>query len=485
MASEDSGRSPTLPASAADTLLPDSQLVATLHGSRTQEVLGGRYKLGAKIGAGGMGVVWEAEDLALPRKVAVKILHPAVGDPEAGERLRREAELLAQIDHPNVVSVLDFGFLTADRPYVVMERVRGQPLSAWIAEQGRVRWPQAVELAVQLCDGLGRAHELGIIHRDLKSSNVLVIHDSHGRPSAKIIDFGLAKANDVVDRVRVPTRSGQVFGTPAYMAPEQVRGDRIDARADIYALGIVLFEMLAGRRPWSPDSVVELLYAQLFEVAPLLRTQVPELPAELEAIVARCLLKVRDERYPDVHALRAELLGVGTRGFTVAPVSMTPLSQPTMFSDVPAQRLAPSRSGLAWVGGGLLAAAGLAGAIWMTTRGDVKPLPERIHEPVSELPEAPVLAGPSEQTPAAPQQVQPISVPPVVAPVVPANLSPQPPDASELEPAAIPPREPAAVQPRRPKAPKNGRSSDPTPVPATTPPTPKLRPDGTFDPFEP
>ena len=302
--------------------------------------------------------------------------------------------------------------------------------------------------------------------------------------SAKIIDFGLAKANDVVDRVRVPTRSGQVFGTPAYMAPEQVRGDRIDARADIYALGIVLFEMLAGRRPWSPESVVELLYAQLFEVAPLLRTQVAELPAELEAIVARCLLKARDERYPEVHALRAELLGVGTRGFTVAPVIMTPPSQPIMFADVPAQRLAPSRSGLAWVGGGLLAAAGLGGVIWMTTRGDVKPLP-RLPEPASEVPAAAVLAGPSEQTLAPPQQVQPISVPPVVAPIVPANESPQTHEASELEPAAIPPREPAAVQPRRPKAPKNGRSSDPTPVPATTPPTPKLRPDGTFDPFEP
>jgi len=362
----DPSQSPTLPVATHDTMLPEpegTQPEGTQPSAvrRGPTIVGGRYALGEQLGSGGMGVVWEADDRTLPRKVAVKILHPSATDPDAAMRLRREAELLAEVEHPNVVAVYDVGVIEPDRPFVVMERLRGRSLSAWVGEAGPLGWPQATALAIQICEGLVRAHGLGIIHRDLKSSNVFVVLDTHGRPTAKLIDFGLAKATAVTDRVRVPTESGLVFGTPAYMPPEQVRGEPLDFRADVYALGVVLYEMLAGRRPWVYPTVVETLYAQLFEAVPPLRYHAPDVPPELEQIVMRCLAKHRDHRYPDVHALRSDLLGVGKRGGTALPIMLTPPSQPVDIRDV---RLASRRSIVPWIGIGGLAVASFAVGVW-------------------------------------------------------------------------------------------------------------------------
>jgi serine/threonine-protein kinase len=468
----DPSHSPTLPASVHDTAVPDPDGTQPSAVRRGPTIVGGRYALSDQLGAGGMGVVWEADDRTLPRKVAVKILHATATDPDAAMRLRREAELLAEVQHPNVVAVLDVGVIEPDRPFVVMERLRGRSLSAWIADAGPLGWPQAVQLAIQICEGLARAHELGIIHRDLKSSNVFIVHDAHGRPTAKIIDFGLAKATAVTDRARVPTKSGIVFGTPAYMPPEQVRGEALDGRADVYALGVMIFEMTAGRRPWVYSTIVETLYAQLFEAPPPLRMHAPDAPPELEHIVQRCLAKQRDGRPPDVHSLRSELLGVGKRGGTALPVVLAPPSQPVVVNDM---RLQARRSTAPWIGVGALVAAIAAGGVWWLQRPS--PVPAEIDSPAPPAvaaPELPVAAPPpAELAPAPPTVIvmpQPLPAP-IIAP----------------DPAEGPPRDPTPRSKPRPAPPP----VEPVPPPVETkadakpdPKAPALGKSGTFeDPF--
>jgi serine/threonine protein kinase len=463
--------SPTLPASMHDTVLPDPEGTQPSAVRRGPTVIGGRYALTEQIGSGGMGVVWEAEDRELGRKVAVKILHPSTADADAAMRLRREAELLAEVQHPNVVAVYDVGVVDPDRPFVVMERLRGRSLSAWIGESGPLGWPQATALALQICEGLGRAHELGIIHRDLKSSNVFVVLDPHGRPIAKLIDFGLAKATTVTDRARVPTKSGIVFGTPAYMPPEQVRGESLDFRADVYALGVILYEMLAGRRPWVYPTIVETLYAQLYEAVPPLRQHAPDVPPELEQIDARCLAKDRDGRYADVHALRGELMGIGKRGGTALPVVLTPPSQPVVIRDIARRRsIAP------WIGmGGVLAALGFATIWWWkqppAQRSDPPPAPTTPAEVAREPAAPPVVAAPPPADP--PPQVivvpQPLPTPALSPELVEAkrpSTKPKPKPKPE-PPIAPPPAETKAEETKK-----------------TEPKSPSLGKAGTFDPFK-
>lgn len=507
MADDDPSRDATLPgavstppsastASTAATLLPDPE--ATQPGSRGRDALvAGRYQLGDRLGEGGMGVVWEATDIRLSRKVALKILHRGVDDANAAERMRREAELLARVEHANVVAVLDFGEVAPGQPFVVMERVRGTPLSTMIVQGGAMGWPQAVDLAAQICAGLAAAHDLGIIHRDLKASNVLVTRDAHGRACAKVIDFGLAKATAVADRARVPTRSGEVFGTPAYMPPEQVRGDPLDARADIYALGVLLFEMLAGVRPWQHATIVEMLYAQLYAPAPLLRSLVPDAPAELEGIVDRCLCKLPGGRPPDVHALRGELRGVGTRGGTAVAIPL-PSSQPIRLAAVPSSRTPQSGRPALWIAGGVLAAMGGAAAVVIAMRPSAAPARVEVESPVA-VDEVPVAAPPAVQGVVAPpatgaaaargapaMQAPPVGEAPPVA--VPPPVADAPPVAVAPATGPAPARNPRPTPQPRPTEPTEPPTAPPPSEPAsepTKPAVPKIGKHGTFDePFE-
>ncbi|MBC8068186.1 MAG: serine/threonine protein kinase, partial [Deltaproteobacteria bacterium] len=245
-------------------------------------VLGERYRLVAPLGKGGMGEVWEVVHVVIGRSLALKVVLGEGNDPELAQRLQREAELVARLEHANIVGVTDFGLVAANQPFVVMERLHGRTLAELLRGRGPLPWSEARDIAVQIAAGLACAHQAGIVHRDLKPSNVFVLDDAQGRLRIKIIDFGLAKATVIGPGDRALTMSGAVFGSPAYMAPEQVRGEAIDPRTDLYALGAILYEMIVGERLWTRPSIPALLYCQLFEPAPTIRARVPEVPIELD-----------------------------------------------------------------------------------------------------------------------------------------------------------------------------------------------------------
>jgi serine/threonine protein kinase len=230
----------------------------------------GPYEVYAPLGAGGMGEVYRARDPKLNRDVAIKILPEALAaDPAALARFEREAQAVAALSHPNILAIFDFG-LEGDTAYAVMELLEGETLRTRLA-QGALPSRKAVDLATQIAEGLAAAHDKGIVHRDLKPENVFVTHD--GR--VKVLDFGLAKRADADSNRSLSmlatgghTSPGMVLGTAAYMSPEQVRGEAVDHRSDIFSFGAVLFEMLAGRQAFGRETATESMTAILKEDAP-------------------------------------------------------------------------------------------------------------------------------------------------------------------------------------------------------------------------
>lgn len=257
----------------------------------------GPYRLLREIGGGGMGTVYEAEDTRLRRRVAVKLLPPEYSrDRRAKERFLREAEAAAKVDHPNLCTVHDVGE-SEGRLYIVLSFYEGETLRERI-RRGPLPVAEAREIAIQVARGLARAHEAGIVHRDIKPGNVILPR----RGEAKILDFGIARLEG--DDASL-TRTGASWGTPAYMSPEQARGERVDGRTDIWSLGVMLYEMLAGRRPFGGESMEAVISAILTqEPEPLERVR-PEVPPELALMVERALARHPSERY----ASAAELLG--------------------------------------------------------------------------------------------------------------------------------------------------------------------------------
>lgn len=275
------------------------------------KLVGGKYRVLAAIGEGGMSSIYEAEHVQTHRCVALKVLHPALADdPEAIARLQREAKVVSTISHPNICEVFDLGRTEEGSPYLVMERLRGDSLAARI-KQGAFSFADLAPLLRQVLGALGSAHALGILHRDLKPENIFVEDGRHGAPaSAKLLDFGISKAmsSDFGEDQRL-THTGMVMGTPYYMAPEQARGDSaLDQRVDLWAVGVLMYEALSGRRPFVATNYNALLVKILTSRPRPLDRLVPSLhPAVLE-IVERALSKLREDRYQTaeefVHALR-------------------------------------------------------------------------------------------------------------------------------------------------------------------------------------
>jgi serine/threonine-protein kinase len=275
-----------------------------------------RYRIERLLGEGGMGAVYQAEHTHMRKRMAIKVLHPEMTRlPEVVARFEREAMAAAHIDHPNVVTATDFGKLEDGSFFLALEFVEGKSLREVIA-QGPLELGRALHVARQIASALQRAHVLKIVHRDLKPENVMLVDRDGDADFVKVLDFGIAKvqigeltAGEVSQAAGpgqpVLTQAGMVYGTPEYMAPEQALGQPVDARADLYALGIIMYEMLVGERPFNAESKVALLGMQVTAPVPRMAEKNPaaNVPPEVEALVARCLAKEATERLSDAKEL--------------------------------------------------------------------------------------------------------------------------------------------------------------------------------------
>ena len=269
----------------------------------------GQYRVEVLIGAGGMGEVYRAKDPRLGRDVAIKILPPDVaGDAERLRRFEQEARAVAALNHPNIVTIYSVE-AAGDLRFLTMELIEGKPLTEMIPRHG-LPLDRLLDLAVPLADAVGAAHARGIVHRDLKPANVMVT--SEGR--VKILDFGLAKLKPLASVSELTSQSapeltadGAMLGTVAYMSPEQAEGRAVDQRSDLFSLGVVLFELATGQRPFKGDTTVSLVSSLLKDTPPAVTDLRPELPRELGHIVKACLQKDPERRYQSAKDLRNEL----------------------------------------------------------------------------------------------------------------------------------------------------------------------------------
>ncbi|MEU2072633.1 protein kinase [Streptomyces sp. NPDC013489] len=285
-------------------------------------VAGGRYQLRDLLGEGGMASVYLAYDSALDRQVAIKTLHTELGREQSfRERFRREAQAVAKLSHTNIVSVFDTGEDTLDgavMPYIVMEYVEGQPLGSVLAsdiqQYGAMPADKALKVTADVLAALEVSHEMGLVHRDIKPGNVMQTK----RGVVKVMDFGIARA--MQSGVTSMTQTGMVVGTPQYLSPEQALGRAVDARSDLYSVGIMLFQLLTGRLPFDADSPLAIAYAHVQEEPVAPSTVNRAVTPAMDALVARALRKNPNERFPSAAAMRDECLRVLSAGQTGAPV---------------------------------------------------------------------------------------------------------------------------------------------------------------------
>jgi serine/threonine-protein kinase len=349
-------------------------------------VLDGKYRLGRLIGEGGMGAVYEAEHEGLRARVAVKLLgeHGHL-DPKAIVRFRREARAMGAIRHENVVAVMDTGTDEEGSPYLVMELLEGESLAAVLRRERTLAPGLACWIADQALSGLEAAHAQGVIHRDLKPGNVFLARLSDGSHRIKILDFGISKLGGNANTLDI-TAEGAMIGTPNFMAPEQISGEApSDARADLYAVGVLLYRMVCGRLPYVSSTSEELYRLVLLgQVAPP-RQHNPNLPAELEAVILRAMTADRARRFQDAGSFRAALQEVASLVPGELPTATGGLPAPRSMSTPPPERSAGTghetvragplarrklqgRSRMLWfaVAGALVFALAAVGAIWLT-----------------------------------------------------------------------------------------------------------------------
>ncbi|MBI2388173.1 MAG: serine/threonine protein kinase [Deltaproteobacteria bacterium] len=351
-------------------MAPTERLVAAGFAGK---LVAGRYKLERMLGAGAVGEVWLAEHLQLRKRYALKILDARIATPEIVARFEREAVAAANVTHPAIAAGTDFGRDEDGTFFLVLEYVAGQSLRKTIKE-GPLPPARALEIARRILGAAGAAHAKGVVHRDLKPENVMLADQasrapesgppSDARTAVKVLDFGIAKVDpkqlDTRESVPPPgknlTRAGRVYGTPVYMPPEQAHGEIVDERADLYAIGVIVFEMITGKLPFEGEPL-EAVAHQLAEVAPALETKAPAgvtITPELETFVARLLERSRDARPADVPAALA-LLEAAERSLSATPDEATAaapaVAAPTAKPS--ARLLAWARPRRAWVAGAI------------------------------------------------------------------------------------------------------------------------------------
>ena len=438
------------------------------------KTIDGRYLVIESLGEGGMGTVYRVEHRALQRSFALKVLRRDLArEAELCSRFIQEARTAATINHPNVIQITDFGELPDGSPYFVMEYLTGLPLSALAQKGGPLPAARAVRLLTQIAAGIGAAHRAGVVHRDLKPDNVFVLQSASGEDLVKLLDFGVAK---VAGSARL-TRTGMVFGSPHYMSPEQASGQPVDHRADIYALGVVMYELFTGHVPFEADTFMGVLTKHMF-MAPERFTEklgpCRELGA-LEDITLRCLEKKPENRYASAEELIAEIeevveLGTGDH-LDVRPSRAAYITRPSAdfrladelelpaAEEIQAVRALRSEQDVRyrWA----IAAFGVAGVLLATAIVALVWVHRSQHEPIA-------ASAASESTPS-------LSVPPPPTPslLAPDAASPKVEDAgadarAEASPEALPPKPPrvTTVPTRRPAS-----TQTETPPPAAPPPT--------------
>ncbi len=318
------------------------------------KVFADRYLVESVLGLGGMSVVYKAKHKLMDRTVAIKMLHNVLKqDVVALERFKLEAQAASSLSHHNVITVYDFGVTPDGEPFFVMDCLEGESLKDMIDRKGRIPFDRALSLFKQICDGLEAAHKRGIIHRDLKPANVVVTKQDDGSELVRLVDFGIAKimAQPGKEQQQL-TKTGEVFGSPIYMSPEQCLGKELDVRSDIYALGCLMYETLAGEPPFLGNGFLETMNMHVGDVAKPINVFVPDakVPDELENIIAKCMAKDPAARFSSVSELRDTLVYITTAllGSSRTHISSISAARPAAKSVPAAKHTTP------WVLAGLM-----------------------------------------------------------------------------------------------------------------------------------
>ncbi|MBX9685663.1 MAG: serine/threonine protein kinase, partial [Candidatus Obscuribacterales bacterium] len=280
------------------------------------QLLDSRFRIISRLGKGGMSEVFRAEHLILQKDVAIKLLHSSQSEKlNSMERFQQEAKAVSSLDHPNIIKVYAFGMNGEHELYMAMDFLPGRSLAELLQSEGHLHWRRALDLSIQIAEGLKHAHEKGVIHRDLKPSNIMLESTDAGREIPKIVDFGIARLTDESAKEdKHLTRTGNTCGSPPYMSPEQCMGDEVSACSDVYSFACMLYELLSGKRPFYAKSSVELMQKHLNETPLRFASLCPEIeiPPSLEAIVRKCLSKDPADRYQNMAELLLDLKTVGT-----------------------------------------------------------------------------------------------------------------------------------------------------------------------------
>jgi len=391
----------------------------------------GSYRVLELLGKGGMGYVFRAEHVRLGREVALKLLRADYASRrDAVARFFQEARTVNRVRHRNIVDVTDFVELDDGTTFIIMEMLSGTSLGAW-AEAG-VELPRALAVLAQICDGLAAAHQVGVIHRDLKPDNVIVLPTDDGAELVKLLDFGVAKlVNPGDEDVGLDTGAGSVIGTPAYMSPEQAGGMLVDARSDIYSLGAIMYEVFCGQPMFRGRSFGELVRKHLTEapVPPRRTAGGARLAPALEAVILRCVDKDPDHRFGDIAELRDVLLAL---------LGLPPASPDRPRAETSLVFRAAPRPALAWprvLGGALVVALGGAGAFWLA--GPRQPSPAPPTTPSAANSDPPTAAR-IDRSPADPGVTDPGRPPAPGTDPVAAGALPEPSPASVASPDPVP-----------------------------------------------
>ncbi len=349
-----------------------------------------RYEVEKVLGEGGMGLVYKARHVVLDKPLALKVLRPDVSrDQEIITRFQQEARSASAIGNQHIIDITDFGTLSNGSTYFIMEFLDGTDLTGAIEEGGTIDAVRTVHIAKQLCQALGAAHDAGIVHRDLKPDNIYLIRRGGDSNFVKVLDFGIAKVGGSSSKL---TRAGQVFGTPHYMSPEQCAGSGVDHRTDVYALGIIMYEMTTGDVPFDADNLMGILTKHLYEEPVRPRETNPSIPEELELVILKAIAKQADARYQSMYELFEDLerleQGIGTMARETTSSFLLQDSTAEPVAPAPTDAYVPQSSGsktgmIAAIVVLLLAIGG--GAAFLLSQGDDPPVVE--NDPIPEEPE--------------------------------------------------------------------------------------------------